>query len=251
MLQHIPVDDRGTELYYQDVGDGPAVTFVHGFSGNHLTWWQQIPTFSSSYRCLVPDQRRFGLSTDAADGGVSRFPDDLAALLDGLDVDRTALVGHSMGGWTVASFATQYPDRVSALVLSATPGGLLSPERHRSFVEESTPASDVEPLSPAMTHLADSIAALNLDAPDEWAETRPALDALPIDADRITDAGIPTLLVVGAGDEFMPKSAADELATRLDATTVVVGEAAHSIHFEQPEPFNRAVDAFLDENVTR
>jgi pimeloyl-ACP methyl ester carboxylesterase len=247
-MERATIGEGGIDYYYQDVGSGPPVTFVHGFSANHLSWYQQVPTFRDEYRCVVPDQRRFGLSVDTAGAGVKAFPDDLAALLDDLGVEETALVGHSMGGWTVGSFATQYPGRVSALVLSATPGGLIAPERHEQLMARGeTP--EVDPLTPEAAFLADSIDGLNRDKPPSWEETRPPLDELPLDAGTVVDADIPTLVVAGEADEFMPAPATEAVGDRLGAETAVIENAGHSAYFEQPEAFNSAVESFLDDHL--
>lgn len=250
MLQRTAIGDGGFELYYQDVGEGPPLVFVHGFSGTHLSWWQQVPTFREDYRCLAPDQRRFGLSVDTETVGVAAFPDDLEALLDGLGVERAALVGHSMGGWTVGSFASQHPDRVAALVLSATPGGLIDPDRHRELMAAGADdVPEVDPLTSETAFLADSIAELNRDAPEEWGATRAVLDDLPLDADSVVEAGIPIQVIAGEADEFMPEPAVQAVAERLDAESVRVENAGHAVYFEQPTAFNRHVSAFLDDRA--
>ncbi|WP_254536491.1 alpha/beta fold hydrolase [Halomarina litorea] len=247
MLAHVTVGD-GTDLYYQDVGEGPPVVLVHGFSTNHLSWWQQIPTIARRYRCLAVDQRRFGLSADEGGRGVAAFADDLLALLDALGIERAALVGHSMGGWSVASLATRHPDRVAALVLSATPGGLLSPERHRELRERAT-VPDPDPLDDERAFLADAIADLNRDAPPEWTDVRPTLDGLPLDRERIARADVPTLLVSGEADGFMTEGMAEELAGPLGAETATVAGAGHDVFFEKPAAFNECVLEFLDERA--
>lgn len=251
MLERTSLGETGFDCYYQDVGEGPPIAFLHGFSGNHLSWWQQVPTFSADYRCIAPDQRRFGRSEDGDGPGVEAFVHDLVALLDDLGVERTALVGHSMGGWTVGSFASQYPGRVAALVLSATPGGLIAPERHRELMAAGADAiPPVDPLTPEASFLADAISELNRDAPAEWEETRAVLDELPLDAETVVDAEIPVLVIAGEADEFMPAPAVDAVATRLEADSTVVEGAAHSVYFEQPETFNRSVKAFIDDRAT-
>lgn len=251
MLERAAIGDRGFELTYQDVGTGPPVVFVHGFSDTHLSWWQQIPTFREDYRCLALDQRGFGCSPDPTDRGVSAFPEDLAALLDRLGVDRAALLGHSMGGWTVGSFASQYPERVAALVLSATPGGLVAPDRHRELMAAGADAiPDVDPLTPELAFLDDAIAALNRDAPDDWEQTRARLDELPLDGERVRDGEFPVQVIAGEADEFMPGPAVEAVADRLDADAAVVEGAAHSVFFDQPSAFNCRVKAFLDSEAT-
>jgi pimeloyl-ACP methyl ester carboxylesterase len=247
MLERVTID--GCDLHYQTTGDGPPVVLLHGFSGNHLSWWQQIPSFAEEYRCVAPDQRGFGRSVDREDGpGVAAFPDDLAALLDHLGIDRVALVGHSMSGWTAASFATQHPDRVAAMVLSGTPGGLIPAERHRELMEAGAGGlPDVDPLTPERAFLEESIAALNDHGPAEWTDVRPTLDGLPLDPDVILDAGVPVFAIAGEADAFMPGPAVGALSERLDGCPYEVVEGAgHSSNFERPDAFNRRVRGFLD-----
>src|SRR5260370_11624243 len=119
------VQVNGMQLYYETHGEGPALVFAHGGLGNHLSWWQQIAEFSRSFKGVTFDHRGFGFSRDAGDGGgPALLPDDLRALLDHLEIRRAALVGESMGGWTVLGFASAYPERTRALVLCDTAAGV-------------------------------------------------------------------------------------------------------------------------------
>ena len=250
MLERVSVD--GVDLFCTVRGEGPPLAFLHGFSGNHLSWWQQVPAFEGSYRCLAPDQRGFGLSADAPDGpGASAFVDDLAAVLGALDAGRVALVGHSMSGWTAAAFAARHPDRVAALVLSGTPAGLLSRERHEELLEQAGTDGfpEPDPLDPERAFLSESITELNRHAPPSFDEVRPIVERFETDPDRL--AGVPTLAVAGEFDPFMPPAALEALADRLgDVTVATVEGAAHSANFERPEAFNDAVGAFLEERTT-
>ena len=57
----------GFRLYYEDTGgNAPAVLFLHGAGGNHLSWWQQVPVFAEEYRCVTADQRGEGRTEDDA-----------------------------------------------------------------------------------------------------------------------------------------------------------------------------------------
>src|SRR5262249_17772766 len=103
------------------------LVFAHGAGGNTLVWWQQVPHFAPRYRVLTFDHRGFGRSTCAPGHEQARhFADDLAAVLDRVGIPRTALVCQSRGGWTGVQLAQRYPERVAALVLSGTPGGILT-----------------------------------------------------------------------------------------------------------------------------
>src|SRR5262245_47896698 len=116
----------GFRLYYEDSGGtGPAVLFLHGAGGNHLSWWQQVPVFAEAYRCVTVVQRGFGRSPDVAGGpGPAALGTDAIALLDHLGIDRAALVAQSMGGRSAVSAAVHAPERFWAIVMANTVGSL-------------------------------------------------------------------------------------------------------------------------------
>ena len=59
------MEHGGFRLSYEDGGgDAPALLFLHGAGGNHLSWWQQVPVFAEEYRCVTLDQRGFGQSPE-------------------------------------------------------------------------------------------------------------------------------------------------------------------------------------------
>ena len=115
------IDVTGGRICYDEFGDGPeTIVFVHGGGGNHLSWWNQVPHFQGRYRCVVYDTRGFGQTEDRSNEGVSAHPRDLAELMDQLQIERAALCGQSLGGFSVLPYAVRHADRVSALLLSGT-----------------------------------------------------------------------------------------------------------------------------------
>src|SRR2546421_979565 len=111
------------EIYFESYGEGPAVIFVHGSGGNHLSWWRQIPTLSKHFRCVIFDQRGFGFSRPAA-GRENATIEDIGGLMDHLRIERAHLVGQSLGGRTCLGFSLADPARVNGLVLAATIAGI-------------------------------------------------------------------------------------------------------------------------------
>src|SRR5262245_32993797 len=127
----------GCRLYYEISGAGPALVFAHGLGGNHASWWQQVAHFAGRYTCVTFAHRGFFPSSPIAGGpDPGDYADDLAALLDHLDLAQVCLVAQSMGGWTAIEYALRRTGRLSALVLAATTGSidlaqLLAGERER------------------------------------------------------------------------------------------------------------------------
>jgi len=109
----------GVELYYETHGSGPAIVFAHGAGGNHLAWYQQVPFFRDRYTCITFDHRGFGRSLDSRPVDQRpRFDEDLAVLIDHLQLPDVRLVAQSMGGWTCLGYAVTHPERVRALVMA-------------------------------------------------------------------------------------------------------------------------------------
>ena len=249
---------NGIDLFYESHGDGPAIVFLHGRGGNHLSWWQQVPHFADSYRAIAIDQREFGLSKEAQDGpGRKAFAEDLHQLLDLLKIDRACLVGQSMGGFTAMSFAMRAPDRVAGLVLADTSGGIVSADILSEF-RKSLPnlptdvairaiSAGFKRREPALAFLYGAIGRL---APP----IRESLEGLLLNEDgpSLTDLAewgafkVPTLVIVGQEDVVVPPVVARMVAAHLPGARLeVVADAGHSVYFEKPAEFNALVDKFL------
>jgi len=119
------VQNAGAEIYYERTGSGPAIVFAHGLGGNHMSWWQQVPHFSSSYTCVTFAHRGFSpsrLTSGSLDPEL--FEQDLLALVDHLELAEVRLVAQSMGGRACLYFALHHPQRVRGLVMASTRGAI-------------------------------------------------------------------------------------------------------------------------------
>ena len=111
---------NGINLAYTRLGKGTPLVLVHGFPLDSSSWNELIPYLKDHFDLILPDLRGFGKSTTVeAPYTLSDIADDLAGLLDDLGVEKTALAGHSMGGYISLAFAKKYPQRVSGLGLVA------------------------------------------------------------------------------------------------------------------------------------
>ncbi len=250
---------NGIELYYEVHGEGPALIFAHGAGGNHLSWWQQVPALAQSYRCVTFDHRGFGLSREQPGGpGARAFVDDLRALLEHLGIERAALVGQSMGGWTVLGFAIKYPERTRALALCDTTAGIddgdVIAEQHRLFEKAQGGLGDIlkqaigtelERRDPARAFLYRQISALNVGVP---ADLMQVLFAARNNPDLVVARRIPTILIVGEEDVLTPPSIMELIRRRLGPARLIrIPGSGHSVYFERPDEFNRTIENFLRE----
>jgi Predicted hydrolases or acyltransferases (alpha/beta hydrolase superfamily) len=128
----------GTQIYYKDWGSGPSVVFSHGWPLSSDSWEAQMLFLASNgYRCIAHDRRGHGRSSQPWDGNeMNTYADDLAALIDTLNLRNTVLIGFSAGGGEVARYIGRHGSKrlsKAALVASvpplmlktaANPGGL-------------------------------------------------------------------------------------------------------------------------------
>ena len=119
----------GTEIYYKDWGSGPAVIFSHGWPLSADAWEDQMVFLGAhGYRCIAHDRRGHGRSSQPWGGrDMDTFADDLAALVEKLDLKDAIHVGHSMGGGEVARYIGRHgTQRVAkAVLIAAVPPRML------------------------------------------------------------------------------------------------------------------------------
>lgn len=262
------IERADARIYYETMGQGPALVFAHGLGGNHLSWWQQVPAFSDRYTCITFSHRGFHPSTAPAGGpDPDDFAGDLLALIDHLGISDIAIVAQSMGGWTAVDFAFRHPDRLRAMVLASTSGpiapALAGPgvESHLADWQAQAQAavlaaraSGVHPAmgmrgaaeQPAMHALYRGIDELSagidkdaLRAGLGRTRTRPGSDLAAI--------ATPTLWLTGSEDIVFPSVTAPIMAAHMPrARHVSVHSAGHSVYFERAHAFNRLVAEFLE-----
>jgi len=119
----------GTRIYYKDWGQGPVVTFSHGWPLSSDAWdGQMLFLAQHGFRVVAHDRRGHGRSSQTSTGNdMDGYADDLAAVIDALDLKDITMVGHSTGGGEVTRYIGRHgTKRVSkAVLISAVPPGLV------------------------------------------------------------------------------------------------------------------------------
>ncbi|MFZ0202977.1 MAG: alpha/beta hydrolase [Nitrososphaeraceae archaeon] len=115
----------GTEIYYKDWGKGPVVTFSHGWPLSSDAWdGQMLFLVHNGFRVVAHDRRGHGRSSQASSGNdMDGYADDLAAVIEALDLKDAVLVGHSTGGGEVVRYITRHGTKrvAKAVLIAAVP----------------------------------------------------------------------------------------------------------------------------------
>jgi non-heme chloroperoxidase len=123
-MSTITVKD-GTTIYYKDWGRGPVVTFSHGWPLNSDAWDSQLFFFAQNgFRVVAHDRRGHGRSSQAWSGNdMNGYADDLAALIEALDLKDVTMVGHSTGGGEVTRYIGRHGTKrvAGAVLIGAVP----------------------------------------------------------------------------------------------------------------------------------
>jgi pimeloyl-ACP methyl ester carboxylesterase len=255
------VPSGGEDIYYEVVerdAPQPTVVLSHGAGGSHAIWYQQVAALAAAYRVVTWDARGFGNSTyRTGEHGATVSASDLGAVLDATGTADAHLVGQSMGGWWVTTFALAHPDRARSIVLTNTVGGLWTDALLAQFMEYARSArSEAEAHAgehPALgaERTADNLAHAFLYQQLNTFHSPPMLDVVPaLLATRhahedVRALGLPVLVVTGSEDPIFSAPLVGESAALLKAELVEIAGAGHSPYWEQPDEYNAALLAFL------
>lgn len=109
---------NGIKLAYSRHGKGNPLVLLHGYPLDHHLWDEVAPMLQDTFDMIIPDLRGFGESTTVdTPYTMDDFASDIVGLLNQIDIHKTAIAGHSMGGYVALAFARLYPERVSGLGL--------------------------------------------------------------------------------------------------------------------------------------
>jgi pimeloyl-ACP methyl ester carboxylesterase len=253
-----------TQLYYQMIGEGHPLVLIHGGLMDGRMWDHQFSLFARGYRVIRYNLRGYKRSQVPED----KFShiDDLFHLLHFLEIDKTYVLGLSLGGMIAIDFALEHSDIVEALipVASALNGYPYADEEgFESKFSAIFETSKQEGLDRAVelvmelpffvpvkhdTEIVPKMRTLIKDNFETWSKHQefyvwPSPPAIG----RLSEIQVPTLVVVGDHDVTDILGVADVLASEITgAKKVVIHGAGHHVNMEKPKEFDRAVTDFLD-----
>lgn len=267
-MPHVMTPD-GTKLYYEEVGSGSPVLFVHEYAGDYRTWEPQLRYFSRSHRCITYSQRGYPPSdvpTDPSKYGQDIARDDIIALMDALKIDKAHIVGHSMGASTALHVGIHYPSRCLSVTAASCgygssadadfveQGRAASRETAKMFetVDFPTAAARYADGATRQTHknkdprgFAEFAAMLADHSPVGHALTmrelqakRPMLWEMKPQLEKFTP---PLLIIVGDEDDWCLDPSIFLKRTVPTAGLLVLPRAGHTITSEEPAAFNAAL----------
>jgi 3-oxoadipate enol-lactonase len=258
------------QLYFEVHGDGPPLVLLMGIGYDSSLWTlAQVPALSTQFQVVLMDNRDAGRSSRADHTyRIADMADDVAGLLDGLGIQRSHLLGLSMGGLIAQEFALRHADRLDRLVLTGTGAAparsAVDPIEIWRWVKTNDPTGEVfggqqfvSLFSTAFLRDSDAVrdtAEMLASHPYPMgpeAYARQAKAYLQFDSlDRLGAISAPTLVIVGEQDVLTPPWIAREVADAIPGSQFEVIRGAGSSHLtpiERPDDFNRLVSDFLTE----
>jgi len=257
------VEVFGQKIHYVEAGSGPTVILLHGLGGDVGNWAATVPALAKSFHVLAPDQIGFGDSAKPLiDYRVATLVDFLDGFCKKLGVNKAAVVGNSLGGWTAMAFTLAHPDKVERMVLVDSAGYSLS----RSG--QPVPPDVLRGLNPSTVegskNLMKVIFANQAIVTDEFAERAFAehlrkndgytidrfIDSILLNQDvldgKLGGIKVPTLIIWGREDALTPLAGGQMMAKEIAGSeTVILDRCGHVPQMECAGPFNAALLKFL------
>ena len=252
---------HNTSIDYDVQGDGPPLLLIGGLGFGRWCWFKQVPALSRHFCTITFDIR----GEHSLSRGVADLCAEVITLLDYLGMEKTHVLGTSLGGFVAQELALERPDLVDRLVLVCTSYGGVGPEPISfqalgrmlgwgSLSAEDAVRRDLE------TATSDAYRASNPEEFDLVVRWRLAdssslsdysqqvMAGARFDASRVVgDITSPTLVIHGAEDRYVPIANAATLAEAIpDARLRVLDDARHLVFIEKAEEVNEEIVSFLE-----
>lgn len=246
----------GKRLFYWDTGgNGTPIVLIHPASGSAFIWSYQQPVFAAAgYRVIAYSRANYRNSDPVPQADPGTASGDLNELMNFLGVGKFHAVASAAGCSVALDYALSHPERLSGMVLSSGGyGGVREPDYVKSG--DALKVKGLDEMPAFFRELGPSYRAANPDGTRAWAdleagaktghgpEQRSANQATWA---KLATLKVPVLWIAGSADLDAPPSLMRIMAAHVPGSEfLVVSESGHSVYWEQPEMFNRAVLDFI------
>ncbi len=266
---------NGTNIYYEVHGEGEPLVMIMGFGGGHSGWYFQLREFRKHYRVIIFDNRGIGKS-DAVTKPytIKTMAQDTVGLMDHLGIQKSHMLGMSLGSLVAQEIAIERPERVDKLVLAcASIGETQEDDMHERMVKafkvrEGPDGVDLRSVN--FEDAIDTVIALSFNRRLYRMLLRPLSKVYvkmtgveghvrQIEAvqgyktvDRLHRIKAPTLVLTGTEDNIVPPKYSEQIASLIpNAKLVRIEGGSHALNIEMRSRFNKEVLDFLQGDYVR
>jgi 3-oxoadipate enol-lactonase len=263
---------NGTTLYYEITGKGTPLIFHHGFTCDHRNWNPQVDYFASKYRVITFDARGHGKS-EVPDTIPYSYEEDLAGLMDYLNIEKAVIIGHSMGGAPAFFYTLHHPDRVLGLVLAEGGAFLSDPAivdtsnipgyfnelyhaiavaRNEGLEKGKKAWLNIHPMknaaeNPISSELLKSM--IEDYSGWHWLNRDPHKENPEGTIEMLKSINAPTLIVAGEYSHPVLKDLVLVQSQYIpNSKLVIIKNSNHMLNIENPDQFNKELESFLKNN---
>lgn len=254
----------GELTHYHEIGEGTPILFLHG-SGTGVSaaanWWLNLPDIAQQARCIAIDSIGYG-QTVVAEGtqyGIRAWVDHAIRVLDALKIEKTWIVGNSLGGWLAFQLALDYPERILGIVSMGTGGA----KQTAALKAHANPELTLEGIKKTLSMfvvdkslVTDELVKVRFEAAKNDYASERLLDVVaardrdrfefPLDFEKMKDITIPVLLIHGVQDVVIPVSRTWEILNTIpNADAHIFSQCGHWSQVEKAEEFNQMIKNYL------
>jgi Predicted hydrolases or acyltransferases (alpha/beta hydrolase superfamily) len=251
-------ENQGAKLYYEEIGQGTPLVFLHGATWDMRQWDRQIDIFSSKYHVITLDARGHGKSS-LPEGKVppNIFWQDVVAMLDFLSVPKAVICGLSMGGHVAIQTAINAKERVSGLILIGTPFTNQFNTYERVVVPINRFSQRLMPMSwiawisaeafsnsnpKQKEYIYNVINGINHDVYNRVWKAITSMDS----REGLGKINCPTLILIGDNDKLTGRQQ-QYLNENIKGSRIeVIKKASHSTIFDNPEQIEKEIGIFME-----
>ncbi|MFX0018531.1 MAG: alpha/beta fold hydrolase [Promethearchaeota archaeon] len=267
-------DINGIKIYYEIHGEGYPLFLLHGYGATHEIWIGQVRPLSEHFKVIIYDSRSSGKSDHPEESfTLDTLVEDLKGMMDFLEIEKTHIIGQSMGGWVTQNFVLKYPKRINRIVLLGTNhkgDGIhifkntlldlyeLAKENkeqaywkyaklthHRKIIKEMQ--ADPKKKFHGLWSAEDLMKELteNQMEPKDYENLANAIETHSV-LDRLGEIMNPVLLVCASNDKLSPKLVMDEMHDKLPNCSIeYIDNTAHHVFLEEAPKVNELIIKFL------